>query len=452
MKKYIVIQGPVATRSGYGDHTRDIVHSLIAMDKYDIEIISLPWGACPMDALNLQNEKDKLIIDRLAKGNITKQPDIYIQVSVPNEFCLDPNGKPFKAGKFNIGITAGIETTQVPASFIEGCNRMDLIIATSEHSKAGLTETTYEKVNNQTNQKEGELKCTTPVEVLFEGLDLDTYFKTDKLDGTVVKELSSIKEKFCYLFVGHWIKGGLGHDRKDVGMLIKTFCETFKNVSERNRPGLILKTSGAGFSIIDRDEILKKIKAICESYGDKTPNIYLLHGDLSDQEMNSLYNHPKVKIMISFTKGEGFGRPLMEFGATGKPIIAPGWSGQLDFLHPEHCILLPGKLVNVDRSAADHFLLKEAEWFAVNYQYASTVIKDAEKNYKKYLENSRKQTKYIKDNFSMEKMTEKFTEIMDAHVKVPEAVALKLPMLKKVGSTSNTPGQIKLPKLKKVEV
>ena len=450
MKQYIVVQGPIATRSGYGDHTRDLVHSLIAMDKYEIDIISLPWGACPMDALNTENEKDKLIIDRIVRKNITKQPDIFIQVSVPNEFCLSPDGKPVKPGKFNIGVTAGIETTQVPSEFIEGCNRMDLIIATSEHSKAGLIGTTYNKLNNQTQQKIGELKCETPVEVLFEGLDLDVYFKTNELDKSIVDELSTIKEKFCYLFVGHWIKGNLGQDRKDVGMMIKTFCETFKNVNQRNRPGLILKTSGAGFSIIDRDEILKKIKSILQPYGNKAPNIYLLHGDLSDAEMNSLYNHPKVKAMVSFTKGEGFGRPLMEFGITGKPIIASGWSGQLDFLKPEHCILLPGQLTKVDRSAADRFILQEAQWFTVNYQYASNVLKDLEKNYKKYLENSRKQPKYIKDNFSLDKMTEKFTEILSKNVTITEQVSsLKLPKLKKVGSQNGN--QIKLPKLKKVE-
>ena len=450
MKQYIVVQGPIATRSGYGDHTRDLVHSLIAMDKYEIDIISLPWGACPMDALNTENEKDKLIIDRIVRKNITKQPDIFIQVSVPNEFCLSPDGKPVKPGKFNIGVTAGIETTQVPSEFIEGCNRMDLIIATSEHSKAGLIGTTYNKLNNQTQQKIGELKCETPVEVLFEGLDLDVYFKTNELDKSIVDELSTIKEKFCYLFVGHWIKGNLGQDRKDVGMMIKTFCETFKNVNQRNRPGLILKTSGAGFSIIDRDEILKKIKSILQPYGNKAPNIYLLHGDLSDAEMNSLYNHPKVKAMESFTKGEGFGRPLMEFGITGKPIIASGWSGQLDFLKPEHCILLPGQLTKVDRSAADRFILQEAQWFTVNYQYASNVLKDLEKNYKKYLENSRKQPKYIKDNFSLDKMTEKFTEILSKNVTITEQVSsLKLPKLKKVGSQNGN--QIKLPKLKKVE-
>tara|TARA_A100001201_G_scaffold15540_2_gene18691 strand:+ start:3458 stop:4813 length:1356 start_codon:yes stop_codon:yes gene_type:complete len=449
-KKYIVVQGPVATRSGYGDHTRDLVHSLIAMDKYDIDIISLPWGACPMDALNIQNKKDKLIIDRLAKGNITRQPDIFIQVSVPNEFCLSPDGKPMKPGKFNIGVTAGIETNQVPHSFIEGCNRMDLIITTSEHSKDGLVNTKYDRINQQTNQKEGELKLETPIEVLFEGLDLDIFFKTNELDKTVVDELSQIKEKSCYLFVGHWIKGDIGQDRKDVGMMIKTFCETFKNVAKHNKPALLLKTSGAGFSIIDRDECLRKINLVVKPYGDRAPKVYLLHGGMTSNEMNSLYNHPKIKAMISFTKGEGFGRPLMEFGITGKPIIASGWSGQLDFLKPEHCVLLPGQMTKVHGSAADHFILKESQWFTVNYQYASQVIKDCEKNYKKYIANSRKQPQYIKDNFTMKHMTEKFTEIIEKHVKVPEAVALKLPKLKKVGGSN--PGQIKLPKLKKVEV
>ena len=107
-KPLVVVQGPVATRSGYGNHTRDLVRSLIAMNKYDIKIISLPWGACPMNALNEQDPKDKSIIDLFLKTNLQRQPDIFIQISVPNEFCIGPDGKPVKPGKFNIGITAGV--------------------------------------------------------------------------------------------------------------------------------------------------------------------------------------------------------------------------------------------------------------------------------------------------------------------------------------------------------
>ena len=64
----------------------------------------------------------------------------------------------------------------------------------------------------------------------------------------------------CFLFVGHWLRGNLGQDRKDVGSLVKVFCETFKN--QKKRPSLVLKTSGADFSHIDRREIRDKIQQV----------------------------------------------------------------------------------------------------------------------------------------------------------------------------------------------
>tara|TARA_Y100000004_G_scaffold164171_1_gene194115 strand:- start:10855 stop:12201 length:1347 start_codon:yes stop_codon:yes gene_type:complete len=448
MKPFIVVQGPVATRSGYGNHTRDLVRSLIAMDKYDIKIISMPWGHCPMTALNDQDPNDIPIIERIARQNINKQPDIFIQVSVPNEFNLTPDGKPIKVGKYNIGVTAGVETTIMPPECIEGCNRMDMVICTSKFTADTLLRTSFDRVNNQTQQKEGELKCTTLVETLFEGADLNIYKKVTELDKPVVEELSNIPESFCFLIVGHWIKGNLGEDRKDIGMTIKTFCETFKNTGHTKRPALVLKSSGATFSIMDRTILETKISEVLEPYGDRAPNVYLLHGDLTDNEMNSLYNHPKIKAMVSFTKGEGYGRPLAEFSLSGKPILASNWSGHLDFLHKEYTTLLPGNMTQVHKSAADRFLLKEAQWFTVQYQYASKVMKDVFKHYKKYLALSRKQGHYTRTNFSLDKMTEKFSEIL-SKAAVPEKVELKLPKLNK---STNEPPKIKLPKLKKVEI
>ena len=55
--------------------------------------------------------------------------------------------------------------------------------------------------------------------------------------------------------------------------------------------------------------------------------------------MNELYNHPKVKAMVSMTKGEGYGRPLAEFGLSKKPIIASGWSGQCRFPNSRYILL-----------------------------------------------------------------------------------------------------------------
>ena len=136
MKPFIVVQGPVATRSGYGNHTRDLVTSLINADKYEIVIISLPWGNTAMNALKSDNKEHVAIAERITNQNVTRKPDIFIQVSVANEF------QPL--GKYNIGVTAGVETNAVPHEFVQGGNRMDLVIATSEHSKKGF-EVVYDK-------------------------------------------------------------------------------------------------------------------------------------------------------------------------------------------------------------------------------------------------------------------------------------------------------------------
>ena len=439
MKPYIVVQGPVATRSGYGNHTRDLVTSLINADKYDIEIVSLPWGMTPMDALKQGNKEHDEIIKRIARQNIIRKPDVFIQISVPNEFQA--------VGKYNIGITAGIETNAVPHEFIQGANNMDMIITTSEHSKAGF-QVIYDKVDEKTQQKNGELKLEKPIEILFEGADLNTYKKVTQISDVVNNELSEVKDKFNYLFVGHWLRGDMGQDRKDIGMMIKTFCEAFKRKSKHNRPGIILKTSHATFSIIDRHELINRIRHIIAPYGDNAPNIYLLHGDMTDEEMNELYNHPKVHAMVSFTKGEGFGRPLLEFGITGKPILASNWSGQVDFLHKDYCVLLPGQLKEIHSSAADKFLTKGTQWFTVDYAYAARAIQDVMTNYKNYLKLSRKQTQYVKDNFSRKKMSDRFISIIDKCLEqVPQQVGLKLPKLKKA---SKEGPKLKLPKLKKV--
>jgi len=439
MKPFIVVQGPVATRSGYGNHTRDLVTSLIRANKYDIQIISLPWGSTPSDALKPENPDHLQIIKCIAAGDINRKPDVFIQISVPNEF--QPHGK------YNIGVTAGIETNQVSAEFLQGCNKMDLIITTSQHSKDGFVKSTYDKIDEKTKQKVEELSLQKPIEVLFEGIDTNVYKRTNKIHDTVKDQLSIVKESFAYLFVGHWLKGTMGQDRKDIGMLIKTFAETYKNKARHNRPALILKTSGATFSIMDRDEQMQKIQQILTPYGHKAPNVYLLHGDLTDEEMNSLYNHPKIKAMVSFTKGEGFGRPLLEFTATGKPVITSGWSGHVDFLK-DYSILLPGDLTDIHESAADKFLLKGSKWFTVNYQYASAVLKEISENYKKHLPKAQQQMKYTTSAFTLDKMANKFVELVDRGLSgVPQEVALKLPKLKK----AETP-KLKLPKLKKVEV
>ncbi len=417
MKPTLIFQAPVATRSGYGDHARDLLHSLYKLDKFDIKVISTRWGQTPMDALNYDNEFHKWIVDNIIPG-IQQKPDIYIQVTVPNEF------QPL--GFYNIGITAAIETTACPLDWIHGCNRMDLIIVPSEHSKKSLVDTIYNEQDNRTKQLIGQYRIQKPVEVLFEGFDEN--FGTN--DFLHVSELDEIKEDFAFLFVGHWLQGDLGEDRKNVGMMIKTFAMAFKD--EKVKPALILKTSAAGFSVIDRENMIKKIKsALGKNYG-KIP-IYLLHGDMTAQQLNGLYEHPKVKAMLNFTKGEGFGRPLLEFSLTGKPVIVSNWSGHLDFLK-EGAVLLEGELKPVHESAANQFLLKEAQWFNVNISKALSVIKDVYKNYNKYKANAAKLATHNLATFSLSKMTEGFDGILNQYgiysKMQPKFQQLQLPKLK----------------------
>ena len=424
MKPSLVISCPIETMSGYGARSRDIIKALLKHDKYDIKVLSQRWGNTSYNALDPNKTEDKQLLDLIWKQpQLPSQPDVWIQVTVPNEF------QPI--GKFNIGITAGIETTVCDPTWIEGINRMDLNLVSSNHAKKVFEESSFEKRDKNTNQTVEVIKASKPIEVLFEGVDLTKYnfISDEELEGELVETLDEIKEDFCYLFVGHWLQGNLGEDRKNVGYMIKSFLETFKN--KKLKPALILKTSQVTNSILDREEVLKKIDAIKQTVKGDLPNVYLLHGDLEDKDINQLYNHPKVKAMVSLTKGEGFGRPLLEFSLSKKPIIASNWSGHLDFLHPDYNVLVGGTLTNVHESAsAKNMLLQEAQWFTPNDSEVADAFRNVYEQYKKYTELSKRQAHYAKTTFSFDNMADLLDSILES--KVPKQVELKLPKLKRL--------------------
>ena len=437
MKPTCVISCPIDTFSGYGARSRDFVRALIESkgEEWDIKIMPQKWGETPWNFLSQDDPLKQRFIEKL-----TQQPEIWMQITVPNEFQ--------RVGQFNVGISAGIETTVYPAEFIQGSNNMDLNLVSSKHSKDVLLNSTYDKINSKTQQAEGILKLEKPVEVLFEGLDLEVYNKNPKRTDI----LKNVKEDFCFLFTGHWLPGDFGEDRKNVGKMILTFLETFKG-SKKKKPALILKTNHVNYSLLDREEIIKKINNIKSKVSGNLPNIYLLHGEMTNEEMNQLNNDPKVKAFVSFTKGEGFGRPLLEASITGKPLITTNWSGHLDFLPPDYNILIGGELKNVHKSASNQWLLKESQWFDINPEIASRAMKDVYKNYKHYLVKTRKQTQYVKDNFSYKKMVETIDKILpELKLNVqPKHQPLTLPKLKKVKSNTQKLPELKLPKLKKIK-
>ena len=426
-KPTLVVSCPVDTYSGYGARSRDFVQSIIDTDKYEVKILSQRWGGTRFGYL--KDHKNVSLASRIVP-QLTAQPDVWIQITVPNEFQ--------KVGKYNIGVTAGIETTLCDPSWIEGCNRMDLVIVSAQHAKQVFEQTKFNMQDSNTGQITGVVELKAKVEVVFEGADIDKYIPLalpTKLD------LSDVKESFCFLTVGHWLQGSLGEDRKNIGYTIKAFLETFKN--KRDQPALILKVqAGAGTSIMDREAVLDKIDAIRKTVKGTLPNIYVLHGELSDAEVNELYNHVKVKAMISLTKGEGFGRPLLEFSLVNKPIIASGWSGHIDFLDNQYTKQIGGTLTNVHPSAVvDKMILAEGQWFTPDDALVGKALKDVFEDYKPYKELAKRQGYRSRTEFSYDKMRETLDTLLTQYVpEFPKQVQLKLPQLKK----------IELPKLKKI--
>jgi len=427
MKPLFIISSAFDTYSGYGARSRDLIKAIIETDKYNVRLLTQRWGATPFGFCSDNPEWEYLYDLVLPNNQLPKQPEIWMQITVPNEFQ--------PVGKFNIGCTAGIESTICPAEWIEGINRMNLTLTSSEHSKKVFEESKFEVRNKETNALEKKVELQKPISVLFEGANTDIYKVIDTPCSLDIK----IKEKFAYLFVGHWMAGDMGEDRKNVSLLIKAFYETFKN--KTNKPALILKTSQVGSSYVDREEILKKIKQIKKTVNSNNlPNIYLLHGEFTDEEMNEIYNHSRVKAMISLTKGEGFGRPLLEFTLTKKPLITSGWSGQMDFLNPEFTNLIGGQLTQVHPSTQNQFLIPESQWFSPDHGQIGHYLKDVFENYKNYTEKAKRQAFKSKNEFSYDKMKEQVDNILTNTIpEFPKEVKLTLPQLNK----------IQLPKLQK---
>lgn len=415
MKKInCVVSCPLDTYSGYGRRSVDLVKELIYnYPDWNIQILSQRWGDTRFGYLENHGEWD--LRSHIVPG-ITQKPDIWIQITVPNEFQ--------PVGVYNIGITAAMETTLCDASWVEGCNRMDLVLVSSQHGKSSLLNSVY--TNNQTGK---ELRVTKPIEVLFEGIDTGIFYPKEPRSKTRI--LENVKNSWNFLCVGHWMQGAFGEDRKNIGFTLKAFLETFK---DRDRqPGLILKSSQAVASTMDQEQMLNRIADIADSvsYRKNLPPIYLLHGDLTDQEMNDVYNDPRVKAMVSFTKGEGYGRPLAEFATIGKPIIASGWSGHRDFLNEKYTLYVGGQLTKVHPSAVQpHMILPEAHWFSPAQDQATAAYQEVYNNYSDWAKKAEKQGQELSFTKNLGAMGALLKELIDKYLpNFPEEVPLIIPGL-----------------------
>jgi glycosyltransferase involved in cell wall biosynthesis len=322
---------------------------------------------------------------------------------------------------------------------------MNFNIVTSNHAKSVFEEPLYQKPAAP-NQSPIILKSIKPIEVLFWGADTSIYGNDKSFEPRIEEELSVIKEDFCFLFVGQWTSGGLFNDRKDIGNLIKTFLITFSNMGPKRKPALVIKTNGAAICNMDKHDMINRLKSVRsiveqEKNTKDLPNVYILYGELTESEMNALYNHPKIKAHISFTHGEGFGLPLLLSTLSGKPVLASNWSGHLDFLDSKFCKLLHGEIKKIPEDCANEWLIKESSWFTVDYPKAMESMRNCFNFYKAFLEKAEQLRKKNVEEFSIQAMDKRFYELLEKYVpKFATEQKLILPKLKK----------IELPKLKPI--
>jgi len=308
VKKTILVRGPALSQSGYGEHTRFVLRALrMREDEFDIHILPTSWGetgwlATDNDERQWIDERVNLCTEHLQAN---RSHDISIQVTIPNEWQ--------KLANINIGITAGIECNKVSPVWLEKANEMDKVITISEHSKNGFTRPIFTGQDSSTGEQI-QLRCQVPVDVvsypvkIFDSLpDLDIELEYD----------------FNYLAIAQW------GPRKNLQNLIRWFVE--ENIDQE--VGLIIKTSLKNNSVVDREYTEALLKNSIPDIPDRQCKIYFLHGDMTEREIHALYKHPKIKAMASLTHGEGFGLPLFEAAYSGLPVVAPGWSGQCDFLY-----------------------------------------------------------------------------------------------------------------------
>jgi glycosyltransferase involved in cell wall biosynthesis len=415
-----VIASPVETFSGYGTMARNFAKALFRVkgEEWDIKFLSLKWGDTPFGALDEAVPEEKRIKDSIiADGQLRFKPDVWIQISVSNEFV--------PVGTVNIGYSCLVETSLLPAEMLEGLNRMNFNMVSAEHAKTIAVNSVWEKRNEANNTVE-QLSLKKPVETLFIGLDTAKFKKPEKVSF----DLSQVEESFCFLSVCHLLPGTEHlEDRKMVGRLIKTFLETFKD--KKNKPALILKSSTGRYSYVDEERTINIIDKIRKTVSSKDlPNIYLIHGELTEQELCELYCHEKVKA-FALAGNEGFGLPYIEFSAvSGKPIITSPWSGHIDFLNKEYNVFVNGSVEQIHGSTVNQFLIAQSAWFKPNEKDLSKKLEDVYKNYKNCVDNGKRQGYISKTEFNLDKMADKLKEVLDKHMPtISKPVPLNLPKL-----------------------
>jgi len=386
MKK-VIFRGPTLTQSGYGVHSRQVARWLLQHQDLDVKFMVTPWGDTPwiLDR-NAHSGLVGKIMDRTVGAD--QKADVSIQLQLPNEWDE-------KVAHKNIGITAAVETDRANPEWVQCCNKMNAVIFPSLHAKNSIT-----TVGN---------------------LTADAHVIPESFDDSILSEVSPLQlpeldTSFNFLLFGQLTGNNPYNDRKNLLFTLKWMFEAFENDRE---VGIVVKTNSGRNTKIDRNLVLKVLNTVIkEARKGPYPRVHLLHGDMKDSDVVSLYKNESIKALVTLTRGEGYGLPILEAAASGLPVIATNWSGHLDFM--KHVKFIP-----IDYSLAQvHQTRIDGKIFMPNAKWAEASESDFKKKIIKFRNSpsaptdwAKEGSKSIKENFSFEKVSEAYEQALGQFLK-----------------------------------
>ncbi len=388
-RKTVILRAPSLCQAGYGVHARQVARWLFELQdsKNNIEVICepLPWGVTPW----LTNpEAENGLVGRIIQS--TKQLphyDVSIQLQLPNEW------NPFLAD-YNIGLTAAVEADRCNPAWISAANRMDLVIVPSEFVKSVFTNT-------------GEIK--TRLEVVPES------FISECLNDSI-KSLDELplETDFNFLIFSQFTGNSPNNDRKNIAYTIKWLNEVF---SDKPNVGVVIKTNMARQTVLDEINCTTVLTKIVEETRKGTgPKFYLLHGEMTNEEIIGLYKHPKIKALISLTHGEGFGLPILEAATCGKPVIVTNWSAHTEFLSQGKFIKIDYNMVPVHQSRVDGQIYLEG------FKWANPSEEDFKRKVVKFYESPKIPQQWAEELAEKLKMSHSPQSINNQYTKLLESI------------------------------
>jgi len=404
MKKKILVKAPALSASGYGEQSRFALRSLRNKEEiFDIYLVNIPWGKTGQISEHEEETKwIKSLIQKTIQAQRTKPNyDISLQITIPNEFEM--------IAAVNIGYTAGIETTKVSPQWIEKSNMMDKIIVPSNHSKSVFEQTVY-KAQTPTGEIV-DFMLKTPVEVCS--------FPVKQLENCSIQ--LDLETDFNFLSVAQWSA------RKNMEATILNFLKEFQNEED---VGLLLKLNLSKNSTSDKQKTKEKLENLISKFtkehGDTKCKIHLLHGSLTEEEMQGIYRHPKVKAFVTTTHGEGFGLPILDAACAGLPIIAPAWSSYTDFLsapkkdkksgktkNKPHFVKIDYELKQVQKSAVwDGVIQADSQWCWVKSHSVREAMREVRKNNDIHFGIAKKLKNHVLEKLTEQKQTSMFANLV----------------------------------------